>query len=928
MKDQIENSKNRNSRTNRSNISGKRTNTMSKRLDNVESMLQIEKKNKKLFQAKFDKKLQDIDMTKEGLEKELNETIKTLNDEENKIYEIQKANLDKFKAEILKYENIYHEIGAKAEAIASQLSQSENVENMLYNQTSMIREDFLSYSNELVLLRDKVKVYLENLKQIENSYPKEFKSMQEEFQLETDMKTMANQLKSNIKSIKDIQNEIIKSCSLREGLLKQIVVLESEDEENIKMLNNLNADDTLEKLENHITKNISDIIIWENLKDIIHDYFTEKKEIGNKDFSERLSKSLEKNLDRAKSELLQIKKEKIAEKNSLYEQIEKLKNSNNKKENTYNEIAYLQDQLEKIISILTNIDNDSKDLNNLFTKYIVLIKNKTTDAEDFERRFKMEIISLMTRESKLSNEEIEDVMNLIEIFFKEMEKKNAQLKELQSKINKTNDQVTQLNTEIDLINEKIGNNEKTIKNLKNENLQLEKNIKNVKELISIRNKNLKTNLESLGDAQFQVYLDNNEEVLKNMKKIYGTKILNKVFKVQKEKFLENVIVDHSIKKSKVTEYISFITQYEDNVNFYKKEIENLELNYQTLIQKYESCLQFISTKTKEKNVLDESNKDLKDKMQIILEDQVKDIEIEKNKLQIKHNVFFYIEKIKDLKKQIEELTARRAALIEDFERVQKEYNEREHKLEYDHIDIQNSIHSIINPEDPRPSVLRQRDSTKRSSNSQINSYTGPIMSIDETIRRSLIDFTKKGYDFEAEKEMSQVGKAETPDNLTQKLKPLICGLTLYKKFDNNLVSSRRKEFDPFKAGNAQPEEYGYGKRLFRFNTKDEVIEVKCLNRTSGNHCEMRFSIYELKGIFLTSQGKQIVKAKEGNSSNPTKQTELLCKNDFITFTLALLDSKYDLIAPNYLTFTAFECAIREIITNINYMTEIINELKL
>ena len=94
MKDQTENSKNRNSRTNRSNISGKRTNTMSKRLDNVESMLQIEKKNKKLFQAKFDKKLQDIDMTKEGLEKELNETIKILNDEENKIYEIQKANLD------------------------------------------------------------------------------------------------------------------------------------------------------------------------------------------------------------------------------------------------------------------------------------------------------------------------------------------------------------------------------------------------------------------------------------------------------------------------------------------------------------------------------------------------------------------------------------------------------------------------------------------------------------------------------------------------------------------------------------------------------------------------------------------------------------------------------------------------------------------
>ena len=920
-------------KSNKSAMSIKRVDTISKRLDNVESMLKIEKKNKRLLQSKYDKKMQEIEIQKENLEKELNEMVKHLNEEEKKIYEIQKNNLDRFKVEILKYENIYHELESKSESISSQLNQSESVENMLYNQTFMIKEDFLSYNHELVLLREKVKVHLENLKKIENSYPKEFKFMQEDFQLETEMKTMNAELKKNNKNIKNIKGLIQKHSLAREQLLKQIAVLESEEEENEQILNGIKADDTLEKLENHITKNISEILIWDSLKDIIRDYFLDKNEIGN-NLGDNLVKNLEISLEKAKSELLLLKKEKILEKNQIYEKIEKLKSLNSKV--NYNEILYLQDKLEKTIETLTNLESNSKALKDLFSKYIVMIKNKQTNAANFENRFKMEIISLITKNAKLSGDEANSILNLIGIFFKEMEKKNGKLKQIQTKRNKINEQIIRLNSEIDLLNEKIVNNEKEISNMVSENQKIESSIKNVKDLIGTRNKNLRTNLELLGEAQFQIYLDNNEEILKNMKKIYGTKILNKVFKVQKEKFLENVIIDHSYKKSKVTEYIFFITQYEDNVKYYKKEIESLELIYQTLLQKYESCLDFISKKTKEKNILEDSSHDLKEKMEIILEDQLKELQIEKSKLQLKYNVFFYVERIKDIKAQLEELTNKKAVLIDDFDNFNKEYNEREHKLEFDHIDIQNSIHSLINPEEHKqPSFLnkqKQDSLTKRSSanNSQINSYSGPIMSIDETIRRSLVDFNKNGYDFENEsKKCSQNEKnQETPDNLTQKLRPLICGLTLYKKFDNNLVSSRRKDFNPLNPGCNNPEECGYGKRLFKFNTKEECIEVKTLNKVNSKHCELKFSIYELKGLFLSSQGKKIIKAKESNSSNPSKQTELLCRNDYINFTLALVDSKIDLIAPNYLTYTSFECAIREIVNNINYITDIIKELKL
>ena len=297
------------SRLNRSNFSTMRKiDTASKRMENVDYLLKIERKNRQQQQLMFEKKLQKIDSELDSCQNELKNSIKNLNKEEQIIYEIQKKNLEKFKQEILKYENIYNEIKEKAESLGNELIQSQQVEELLYNQTFMIKEDYLSYTNELSLLREEVQIHLDNLKTLEKDYPKEYKFIQEDFQLENQLNNLKSQLYNNNIDIKNMRKENNDLENKREQILKQIVIIQNSDNSN-KEINKINSDTKLQNLENEITKNISDLLLWTNLKNIIKNFFgTSPKEI------ESLTNALKENLNSVKEELLEFKKEKITEK--------------------------------------------------------------------------------------------------------------------------------------------------------------------------------------------------------------------------------------------------------------------------------------------------------------------------------------------------------------------------------------------------------------------------------------------------------------------------------------------------------------------------------------------------------------------------------------------------------------------------------------
>ena len=870
-----------------------------KKTENLNHLLKIEKKNREEQQQNFDLKLNKLDQKLENLEKELNESVNNLNEQEEKIYEIQKKNIEKFKTEILKYENIYNEIKEKSDKIGNQINESEKMEKILYNQTFMIKEDYLSHKNELNLLKENVEKKLEILQNFEENFPKEFKFIQEDFQLENNLNNLKQKNFYNNRQIKNINKQFENNIKNRNELINKfnsIKKINFDDE-----INKIKNDDYLISLENELKNYIKNLLLWNNLKNIIKNFFGQKN-FDNKNFLN----ILQQNLIQIKNDFLLCKKLKLNEKNSIDEKINKIKKikikfkTKNKEEieqKNFEEILNLQNENEKIINILNQINKDEKEIEKLFNKFIYLVKNNDENF-DLISRFKNEIINLITLNNPLNSEENEKILNLIENYFEILNKKETNLNKLKSNNEKLNNEINELNNKINNFNDKITNNENLINNLKNENNQIKNEILNINLNMNQRDKNLLINLQNLGEIQFKNYLDSNKETLKNMKKIYGAKVLNKVFKVQKEKFLEKVILNHSNKKNEINNYIFFINNYNEKVNLIKIEMENLDNNFQMLFNKFENCLNFQNEKKHEKKILDEAKNDLKNKMKMILDDQIKEISIEKSQLQLKYNVNFYIEKIKEINNQINALNEDKKQILKDFDDFNKNFNN------YKNNNFDNDF--------------------KLKSNKNNN-----IISIDETIKRTLNDFNKIiSPEIVNNNFNSTISTKNSNDNnrilIIQKLRPLITGMNLYKRFNNNFYNV--KDFDPLNCLNNPPENCGYGMRNFKLNTKKKTLEIKILNQINKNHFEFSDSIFNIKNILLGKFANKIIKLKEKKNFEFDFQSQFLLNNDFICFSLVFNDYKIDLIAPNFFIFNNFSLAIKTIINNKENVDEILNKM--
>ena len=91
------------------------------------------------------------------------------------------------------------------------------------------------------------------------------------------------------------------------------------------------------------------------------------------------------------------------------------------------------------------------------------------------------------------------------------------------------------------------------------------------------------------------------------------------------------------------------------------------------------------------------------------------------------------------------------------------------------------------------------------------------------------------------------------------------------------------------------------------------MEIKEISQKKNNHYEKSFNLFDIEDIFLGQCASKLLKAKEGKLVKLDKDTKFLIKHDFVSFTLVLTNQKIDLIAPNYITFTYFDAAIKSII---------------
>ena len=164
-------------------------------------------------------------------------------------------------------------------------------------------------------------------------------------------------------------------------------------------------------------------------------------------------------------------------------------------------------------------------------------------------------------------------------FFKELTNREKLIQNSISKSKTFLSAIDKQQEDINLVNDALGSIDGDIYAIQRVLNDITNSEKLLLSKIENRNNNLNRNMEKLTEIEFENYFKTNEIVLKKMKNIYGNKILEKVNKTQKFKFMENIIADHTYKKNKVNEFVKIISKFEETQEFFYANINSLESSF-------------------------------------------------------------------------------------------------------------------------------------------------------------------------------------------------------------------------------------------------------------------------------------------------------------------------------------------------------------
>ena len=170
-----------------------------KKLENVEFLIKIEEKNKKEIIERYEKQIDKVEKLLYKQDKELKGQIDELNENEQKIYQIQKLKFDNFRLEITKYDSIFKELEQRSHFLSSQINES------FKHTTFIVNEDLLSFKNEISINKEKIVDLKETLINIEKSYPKEFEFLLEDIKFEKELNQVKIQKSKTNNKLRSIQ---------------------------------------------------------------------------------------------------------------------------------------------------------------------------------------------------------------------------------------------------------------------------------------------------------------------------------------------------------------------------------------------------------------------------------------------------------------------------------------------------------------------------------------------------------------------------------------------------------------------------------------------------------------------------------------------------------------------------------------------------
>ena len=547
----------------------------------------------------------------ESAKRALEKPLKDLKKAQNKANSNKGEKIGKINEEIKNIDTKKQKLMEKINKLEETLYSKYNEENERYEKMSMLENDILSTEIEKKKIEEEIPKLDKKAESITKTYPESFKKLTEDFilfdkksRMEINIKEIENKINFTnfkVKEFQDIKSTFDTITEQKEG--------NSEDVE-LKLKLNEDKQIDIDNLASNITKNVNQIILIEKFFPMFDAYFDAKNYIENKidvktaknvvipfikDIMERYNEMNNEDIitqhEKEISDLCDVKPATMQIKREI-----KLKQNKLKEEKGFSEY------INKLIKICENILEMYKPYENKGdTEFI----EASLEIELFEKLKEIILISIEGNKEEVEKN-YDDYLEL-------KEEKVREYFFLVGGSKDANAECDDVKKQANSFNEIVERHKSQILQFKKDKKMLQDELKALIDTINLKSRELKTSLNKFNEEQFSDYFNFNKDLLKLL--LFKEKksiVKNNQYELTKDIIQENVLIDHSRKKTNM--YLNLKKKYlfEYLIHLYSE--ENLDLkgmnertkkSYTELVSQINKLLEEINACKAEINNFDE-----------------------------------------------------------------------------------------------------------------------------------------------------------------------------------------------------------------------------------------------------------------------------------------------------------------------------------
>ena len=643
-------------------------------------------------QIKINSKLESA---KRALEKPMKDLQKAQKSESsNKDEEISKINEEIKKIDSQKQKSI-----EKMNKLEENLALKYNEENEKYEKMLMLENDIISTEIEKKKMEEEIPVLDKKTESIVKTYPDTFKKLTEDFilfdkksRIEVNIKEIENKINLQnykVKEFKDIKENYDNLTEQKQG---------NKGDVELKMKLNEKKQNDIDNIVNSLIQNVNQNLQIEKFFNMFDSYFEDKNNIENQI-----------NVKTVKKVIIPFIKEILERYNEMNNDQIELINQHEKEISDLSDVKPATMQIKRDIKMKKNKLKEEKSSTNYLNKLIkisesILEKYKPYESKpdtDFvDKMVEIEYFNKLKEMILISPEgDKDEIRKSFEEYLELKEEKTREHFILVGGSKDANTECEDVKRQSVRLNDMVIRHQNQIDKFNKEKKILQDELKALNDTINLRSRELKTSLSKFTQEQFSDYFNYNKDLLKLL--LFKEKksiVKNNQYELTKDNIQENVLIDHSRKKTNMYVYLKrkHLLEYlchlynEDNLDL-KGINERTKKSYTELITQINNSLKEINSLKEEINNFDDNIQERNSKVDNANLTDNNLIEELNYKVQTLQNNVSALENEKYQKNM--EFENKKDGLIEEINRIKEDIEELEGQL---NVKLNNMTRGVVN----------------------------------------------------------------------------------------------------------------------------------------------------------------------------------------------------------------------------------------